>query len=145
MPFILLVLGLVLILGEFFASGGLFAIFGATAIISSVIWMGFETGSFLTTTAFALVAALSIYLTIRFGMRLISRRMQLDSDQEGYQACSLDSELVGLFGSATTDLRPSGKIEIKGAPYPAVSQKGYIEKGEKVEVIQIQMGHLIVR
>ena len=145
MPFTLLVVGLILVLFEFFSSGGLFATLGGAAIIASVIWTGYVTSALLPTLVFAIVAALATWGVVRFGMRQVRSRMRLGDDQEGSRAAPLDAGLIGAKGTAFTDLRPSGKVEIQGNPYPAVSQKGYIEKGKKIEVIQVQMGHLIVR
>jgi membrane-bound serine protease (ClpP class) len=145
MPFVVLLIGLLLILFEFFSSGGLFATLGAAAVVSSVIWTGYYTGSTLPTVVFTLLAGLLSYLVVRFGMRQVRSHMRLDADQEGTRAAPLDEKLVGKSGAALTDLRPGGRVEIEGAPYPAVSQKGYIAKGSKIEIIQVQMGHLIVR
>lgn len=145
MPFILLVVGLILVLFEFFSAGGLFATLGGAAIIASVIWSGYATAALLPTLVFIALAAVATWAVIRFGMRQVRSRMRHGDDQEGSRAASLDAGLIGAKGTALTDLRPSGKVEIGGNPYPAVSKEGYVEKGKKIEVIQVQMGHLVVR
>lgn len=145
MPFVLLVVGLILVLFEFFSSGGLFATLGAAAITASVIWAGYVTAALLPTLCFAAVAIGATWATVRFGMRHVRSRMRSRGDQSGSRAAPLDAGLISSKGIAYTDLRPSGKVKIGDTTYPAVSQKGYIEKGKKVEVIQVQMGHLVVR
>jgi len=58
--------------------------------------------------------------------------------------CTLKS-LVGKFGIATTDLRPSGKIIVEDEYYDARAAEGYIEKGKSVKVISFTSGQLNVR
>jgi membrane-bound serine protease (ClpP class) len=53
---------------------------------------------------------------------------------------SVDEEVISLKGKegiAHTVLRPSGKIEVNGELYDAVSQIGWIEKGSPVKVIKV--------
>lgn len=145
MPFILLAVGLAFVLLEFFAPGALFAILGGGAIIGSVIWAGFYTSSVVATVTFALIAAIACYFVTRFGMREVRTRISLKGDQSGFTASKISDSLIGEFGKVVTDLKPSGTVEIGGVLYPAVSQKGYLQKGEKIEVLRTQMGHLIVR
>ena len=52
----------------------------------------------------------------------------------------MDEEVISLKGKegiAHTVLRPSGKIEVNGELYDAVSQIGWIEKGSLVKVIKV--------
>ena len=53
--------------------------------------------------------------------------------------------LVGKHGIAFTILRPSGKVEIEGNVYDATAETGYIDKGEKIEVIRFETAQLFVR
>jgi len=52
--------------------------------------------------------------------------------------------LIGASGSALTNLRPSGRIEINGEPYNSVTDGGFIEKGEQVKVINVHNTQLVV-
>lgn len=52
--------------------------------------------------------------------------------------------LIGASGSALTNLRPSGRIEINGDPYNSVTDGGFIEKGEQVKVINVYNTQLVV-
>ncbi len=53
-------------------------------------------------------------------------------------------DLIGKTGIAFTTLRPSGKVEIEDETYDAKSEIGYIEKGEKVKVIDYRSGQVYV-
>lgn len=53
-------------------------------------------------------------------------------------------ELIGKTGVAFTNLRPSGKVEIDDETYDAKSEIGFIEKGQKVKVIDYRSGQVYV-
>ena len=55
------------------------------------------------------------------------------------------SGLVGKSGLAATVLRPSGAVEVGGGRFDARAEKGFIERGEAVEVLRVESGELIVR
>ncbi len=51
---------------------------------------------------------------------------------------------IGKTGIAVTILRPAGKIEIDDNMYDAISEVGYINKGEKIIVVKDEAGQLYV-
>lgn len=53
----------------------------------------------------------------------------------GYTSNFKKESFIGKTGVAYTVLRPSGKVEIDDEIYDAYTRGGYIEKGEKIEVI----------
>ncbi len=55
------------------------------------------------------------------------------------------SSMVGKSGTAQTQLRPAGKVEIDGDLFDAVSQVSYIDKNQQVVVVDYKKGQLIVR
>lgn len=64
---------------------------------------------------------------------------------EGY--IGVDSryrELVGQSATASTSLRPSGRVEIDYEQYDAKSLVGFIEKGDRVRVVKFETGQLYV-
>lgn len=140
MPFILLLIGLILLVLEFFSSGGFFAVLGGAFVVASVIWAGYVTMAVLPTVVFALVCLAAVSAIVRFGRRCILPRMRVE-DEEG---APLDERLIGSRGHAASDLSPSGQVKIGQALYPAIAKNGYIKKGLAIEVIQVQMGHLVV-
>ena len=68
------------------------------------------------------------------------------SKEEGFMGVDMSSQnLVGKSGTAFTLLRPSGKAEIDGNIYDATAETGYIDKGEKIEVVRFETAQLFVR
>lgn len=57
---------------------------------------------------------------------------------------SKTKELIGKAGYASTNLRPSGKVDIDNETYDAKSEVGFIEKGQKVKVIDYSSGQIYV-
>ncbi|MGC9353941.1 MAG: NfeD family protein [Mariniphaga sp.] len=65
--------------------------------------------------------------------------------KEGY--LNVDSSFIALKGkngTAQTVLRPSGKVLIEGEVYDAVTEGGFIDKGEKVVVVKVGTAQLYV-
>jgi len=93
---------------------------------------------------------LALYLGDKlFGMRkgpfgrLALQKVQEVS--EGY--VSIDNTLLllkGKTGTAKTVLRPSGKVEIEGEVYDAVTAGEFIEKGDAVAVLRVEATQLYV-
>jgi membrane-bound serine protease (ClpP class) len=54
------------------------------------------------------------------------------------------AELIGQTGLADTMLRPSGKVRVAGKMYDAVSEFGFIERGERIRVIRTSSGQVYV-
>jgi len=71
--------------------------------------------------------------------------MTTQKKEEGFSVKDTSySNLVGSFGIAQTILRPSGKIKIENSLFDALARFGYIEKGEKIEVVGYENAQLIV-
>lgn len=95
---------------------------------------------------------LSIVLSIYLSKKMLTSKafswIVLNSTQnknEGFVAVeSKQKELIGKIGLASTTLRPSGRVEIENETYDAISEIGYIEKGEKVKVIDYRSGQVYV-
>ena len=52
--------------------------------------------------------------------------------------------MVGKSGIAATVLRPSGRVNVAGEYYDAISLKGFIEKGDEVVVKRYENFQLYV-
>lgn len=52
--------------------------------------------------------------------------------------------LLGLVATSVTDLRPSGKIELNGERYEAITDDGFITKNSPVKITGIRLNYLIV-
>lgn len=62
----------------------------------------------------------------------------------GVKSSESFSTLVGKSGSASTDLRLSGKITIEGKTYQAQSANSYINSGEKIKVSKVEGNKIVV-
>ena len=107
------------------------------------------------------IALLRVVLTLFIGIALMVvfggtifnsaafQRITLQDEQksdEGYTISNVDLlALIGLEAIALTDLRPSGKIELDGENYDAMSEGGYIELNSRVKILSIEANTFIVR
>lgn len=67
------------------------------------------------------------------------------TEQEGFVGVDLNQKtMVGKTGTAVSVLRPSGKVEIEGDIYDAISTEGFTPKGEVVVVKKDEAGQLYV-
>ena len=92
--------------------------------------------------------ALVLYLSSRIGAKGIFRHVALQTTMEkseGYMGVEMSGlQMVGKSGTASTVLRPSGKVRIDGIVYDAVSEEGFIEKGQAVKVLRYETGQVYV-
>lgn len=65
--------------------------------------------------------------------------------QEGIVPLEKEEFLVpGMFGIAKTPFRPSGKIEILGTMYDAISNGVYIPEGAEIKIVRIEGCKIII-
>lgn len=162
---IVFVIGLVLIALELFVIPG-FGIAGISGITLVVIGLVLsllnnvnfdfepvETGevgkALLTVTGgMGFGFGLVLYLSSRIGAKGIFRNVALQATMEkseGYMGVEMIGlQMVGKSGIASTVLRPSGKVRIDGVVYDAVSEEGFIEKGQAVKVLRYETGQVYV-
>lgn len=163
---LLFIIGVVLVLVEIFAipgfgvtgiAGIILIVAGLTlAMIDNDLFKGSSTFSWITIIRpFGIVVA-SVFLGLVGGIAL-SKKLLTSSM---FPNLALSSELtekagfvgvdvqmkskVGMVGVAITVLRPSGKVQIDNEWFDAMSEYGFIEKGEKVKVIKDESGQLYV-
>lgn len=159
---LLFVLGLILIVFEIFVvpGFGVTGILGIALVVSSLILAlignidfnfkgipGKEMfGAVMTVLGgMGMGLILIIYLSSRIGKRGFLKNVALLSDQEGYVSVSMEPvSMVGKTGIAATVLRPSGRVQIDGEYYDAISLKGMIEKGDEVLVKRYENFQLYV-
>jgi membrane-bound serine protease (ClpP class) len=68
------------------------------------------------------------------------------SAEKGYATEVKEGEsLVGRTGVALTVLRPAGKIEVDGVTHDAAAQGEFIERGDRVEIVDTSGNRIIVR
>ncbi|MFC2137309.1 nodulation protein NfeD [Bacteroidota bacterium] len=103
---------------------------------------------FTVTISMFLSLFLSIYLSKKLFTSSGFKNLSLaavQNKEDGYIGVTTNQfELKGKTGIAITVLRPSGKIEIEDQIYDAMSEIGFIDKGEKVKVIKYESGQVHV-
>ncbi len=100
----------------------------------------------------ALLGSIGLIVTLFGSLRgsPLLRRLVLTEAQDKERGFTVDAyrgehPLLGASGLAATELRPSGKVDINGERYDAMSEGGYILKDQSVEVIAVRNSYLLVR
>jgi membrane-bound serine protease (ClpP class) len=161
----LFVVGLALIVVELFAFPG----FGVTGIIGITCVVAGLTLSLLNNIVFefdfryALTQIFRAFFVVLFSMmfslllsiylsdKLVKANrfnfLALQAEQKsssGYVGVEDYSSVIGKEGKVVSILRPSGKVEIDGEIYDAMSEIGYINPGEKIKVTRFETGQVYV-
>lgn len=128
------------ILGTLFTFGGVVAriIMGATGlqILSMLILIvAVVVISVVLVTIFAKVGILS-------KSALVQDKTVVPVDYE--KPTKEQRKLIGKVGFAYTVFKPSGKMQLDGKIYDAISNE-YIEKGEKIKVVEIKNNSIVVK
>lgn len=149
-PYILLVVGLVLIYLEFYLPGIVMGTAGALMIIGSIFLFVIQHDSPLAIILYFLACIGLVAAVIKFALWRIPRAKKEYSiyshgAQNGYQASSFDAAAIGKTGIVLSDLKPGGYIMIEGTQHQAISESGYIPQGEEVIVIRGEGESLIVK
>jgi len=120
----------------------------------SVFEFGFGQAFTVVFKSFLLVIismSLSLFLSIYFSGKLITSSriegLSLKSEQKrehGFISVDDKSNLLGKEGLTITMLRPSGKVEVDGEVFDALSEIGYINAGESVIINRYESGQLYV-
>lgn len=168
---LLFLAGIVLVIIEIFVTPG-FGVLGITGIAAIITGLAFAlidtdllkyipTGEipigivlgpfFIVVIAMGVGLMLSIWLGNRFlsGNSGLRKRIVLVSDMDarhGYVSVAAGRDLVGKTGTASTALRPSGRVMIEGKYYEAAGDNAaFIEKGTQVVVVRDENGVLYCR
>lgn len=163
---LLFIVGIVLVVVELFAIPG-FGVFGISGIALIVIGLmlsmigndGLDFTNihlstigkafFIVIISFFVAIIASFFISKTLFTTHIFGELALETTQQkadGFSAANaIYAQMIGKQGTAFTMLRPSGKIEIEDEIYDATAMVGYIDKGEKVEVIKYENTQLFVR
>lgn len=150
MALMLLGIGLLLLLTEFFLPGGILGTLSAVFIFGSIVVFASNSENILWTTIYIIavggvLALLVKYMLWRLRQGKLGRTIYSDDDQAGYVASTWDRSLVGKEGVVFSDLKPGGYVKIQGKQYQALSKSGYIVKDREVVVIGGEADSLIVK
>ncbi|MFB4166516.1 nodulation protein NfeD [Virgibacillus sp. JSM 102003] len=148
---ILLILGLVLIIAEFFVPGGIVGLLGVGSVVGSLIISGQDIGHMSMSIGIAFIVAIiaSIILFKSIGMEKGFFRHIILKDQTstelGYVSSVNRLELIGLEGVTVTQLRPSGTAVFDGERLDVVSEGGFIQSNKLVKVVKVEGVRVVVR
>jgi membrane-bound serine protease (ClpP class) len=165
---IIFIAGLVLIMVELFAIPG-FGVAGVAGIIAVITGLTlsmvdnvvFEDSNFtgeglgmlmrslslvLVSSLLGLIASLwaanKLLTTTAFSNLSLKSEQQVTDGFIGVETAQTD--LVGESGIAHTVLRPSGRVKINDKLYDAMSEFGFIEKGDAIKVTRYETGQVYV-
>ena len=152
---LLMALGLALVVLEIFIPSG--GILGFLAICSIGVSVGtaFSSRGAATGFIFVVIAVIGFPSAIAVAFRwwpntAIGRRMLLMVPKGEDILPDEDPrhrfhEMIGKIGSAKSDMLPGGTISVDGSTYEAVSEGMPIDKGQAVEVVDVQNNRLVIR
>jgi membrane-bound serine protease (ClpP class) len=147
----LFVFGIIFLLVEAFVPGfGIFGIGGLAAVIIGIVLAAASTtlGIYMLLISF-FVAGVAGYIAFKYFQRRGTLKSFILSDsatkEAGYSSSEDYSHLLGKKGQAVTSLRPSGKVEIGGKRYDTVSEGGFINTDETIEVTKVEGYRIVVR
>ncbi|MFD2751285.1 nodulation protein NfeD [Virgibacillus siamensis] len=148
---VLLIIGLMLILAEFFVPGGIVGILGIGAIIASLIMSGQDLGHMAMSIGIAFIVALIAIVILFRNVGLekgIFRHIILKDStmtEQGYVSASNRLELIGLRGRTATPLRPSGTAVFDDERIDVVTEGSFIAQNQPVKVVKVEGVRVVVR
>ena len=155
---LLFVLGALLVLADvFFVIGfGLLAIPGVLLILASIFLSLMGRTELWTWDAVGIAVRplmISMVLTTVLGYLLLRRlpqsaawsRVTLDAQESGYTAAPEYQDLMGVSGTAYTDLRPGGTGVFDGKRVSVTTEGDYLVKETSITVVEVEGNRIVVR
>lgn len=142
-----------LIIAEVFVpSGGIISIFSLACLIGGIAiffshsttagWVGI--GIAVVMIPMVLIVIYKVFPKTRFG-----KSVTLTPPQRQAGDAIRDTEelkkMLGAVGEVITPLRPVGMCDFSGRRVECVAEGGYVDKGKKVKIIEVQSTQLTVR
>lgn len=148
---ILLIVGIILIILEFFVTGGIAGLLGVAAVLGSLFMSGYDLGHMALSVSIAFIIAViaAVFLYRRIGMdkgifRNIILRDQTSTEM-GYVSTANRLELIGMEGKTMTPLRPAGTGLFQDEQIDIVSEGTFVEKNKKIKVTKVEGMRVVVR
>jgi len=161
------IIGIVLIAVEIFAipgfgvagiTGIVFVVAGLTLSLIDNIGFDFTPVNFNKIISSFFLVIISIFISIvasffitksLFSRNKLFGSLALETVQnaaDGYSTSDAEyAVMIGRTGIAHSILRPAGKVKIGDDVFDATAITGYIEQGDKIEVVKYETGQLFVR
>jgi membrane-bound serine protease (ClpP class) len=142
-----------LIVAEVFVpSGGLISVFAIGCLVGGIAiffhysvvagWVGVGIAAVMIPVV--LVIAYKMFPKTRFGKSVTLNPPQREQGDAVPDTVQL-KELLGAVGVVLTPLRPVGMCDLSGQRVECVAESGYVDKGKKVKVIDVESTQLTVR
>jgi membrane-bound serine protease (ClpP class) len=142
-----------LIIAEIFVpSGGIISIFALACLVGGIIiffrhsaaagWTGVVIAVVMIPSV--LVFAYRLFPKTRFGKSVTLTPPERERG-DGVPDMAELRELVGSEGTVMTPLRPVGMCDFSGQRVECVAESGYVHKGKKVKVIDVESTQVTVR
>jgi len=142
-----------LIMAEVFVpSGGIISIFALACLVGGITiffhhstttgWVGIGTAAIMIPTV--LIIAYRMFPRTRFGKSVTLTPPERELGDAIADTAEL-KELLGAVGVVITPLRPVGMCDFAGQRVECVAESGYVNKGKKVKVIEVESTQLTVR
>ena len=142
---LLLVVGYLLLLTEFFTPGLILGTLGLAAV-SYGCYLAFELGPLWGASAIGLSLVATVGGVIVLSRSKAARRLILSGDEaKGWKAQAEGAEaLRGKEGRTLTKLRPSGMAEIEGQRVDVVADSEFLEPGIAIRVCDVEGNRIVV-
>ncbi|MEN2765945.1 NfeD family protein [Ornithinibacillus xuwenensis] len=148
---ILLIIGVGLVIAEFFVPGGILGILGIGSVIGSLFMSGANIADMTMSIAIAFLVAIiaSVILFRRIGLdKGVFRHVILrerTTTELGYVSNENRLDLIGQEGIALTALRPSGVALIDNERVDVISEGSFISIHAPVKVVKVEGVRVVVR
>ncbi len=148
---VLFVIGVGLVIAEFFLPGGIAGIIGSLAIVGGIILAGGNPMYMAISVLIAVaIASTGMVILMKFfgkKLHLLNKVVLMDATdtESGYVSNVNRVELLGRTAKTSTPLRPSGAIELDGERIDVVSEGSYIDKGKNVTIVKVEGSRIVVR
>ncbi|WP_425542382.1 NfeD family protein [Lentibacillus halophilus] len=148
---VLLIIGIGLIVAEFFLPGGIAGLLGSGAIVWSLLLSGQDLSYMVMSISIAFIITFiaAMIMIKKMGMRKGFFRYLILEDQtsseKGYVSSESRRDLIGLEGKTITPLRPAGTAVFQDERLDVVTEGGYIGKDKRVNVIRVEGVRVVVR
>lgn len=148
---VLLILGIILILAEFFVPGGIIGVLGIGCVVTSLIMSGQDFGHMAMSIGIAflvsIIAAVLLFRTIGMEKGVFRHIILKDktSTELGYVSTVNRLELIGLEGKTITPLRPSGTANFDTERLDVVSEGRFIQIDQAVKIVKVEGSRIVVR
>ncbi len=150
--FLYLVCAALIIAEVFIPSGGLISICALACLIGGVAiffqhsivmgWVGIAVAVIMIPSA--VIIAYKVFPKTRFGKSVTLAPPQRQAGDAIPDTLQLKN-LLGVVGIVVTPLRPVGMCDFSGQRVECVAEGGYVDKGKKVKVINVESTQLTVR